>query len=118
MDEVVQAGEKHKKTALDLKVVAENLKRKVSANRERESKLMDDIDNLEIEVRKEHEFNMQLAKERSNFVMEAKLLLENLEVKTEEKNKLEFLMSKQQELSSNVIKRIHYAPPCRREIVQ
>ena len=104
MDEVVKAGEKHRKAALDLKVVAENLKKKVIANRERESKLMEDIDNLEMEVREKHDFSMLTAKKNNHLENEVKILIEKLEVKTEERNKLEFVKEKQTDLSNTVIK--------------
>ena len=103
MDEVIQAGQKHKDAALALKEVAGNLKQKVVASREREARLMDEIDNLEMEVSEKHHFAMQLAKKRKDLENEVKDIGEKLEISKEEKLKLKFIMEKQKNLSNGVI---------------
>ena len=55
MDELIQAGEKHKKSAIAVKEVADSLKKKVADYREREFKMMDDIYILEMEMKEKHD---------------------------------------------------------------
>ena len=94
IDEVLHAGQKHKDAALALKEVAGNLKQKVVASREREAKLMDEIDNLEMEDSEKHDFAMQLAKKRKELENEVNDTSEKLEISKEEKLKLKFIMEK------------------------
>ena len=60
MDEVIQAGAKHKKAALAVKEVAESLKKKLAEYRDRERKMMDDIYNLEVEVKDQNVVAMRV----------------------------------------------------------
>ena len=55
MDEVVNAAEKHRKSALALKEVSEKQKVKINEFRERTIRMQDDIDNLELDLKESEE---------------------------------------------------------------
>ena len=81
MDEVIKAGQKHKDSLTSLKVIADDQKQKISGLREEKYKLLDEIDQLELNARSDHE--LFLNKHQENLTLKNRL--ETLEKELAEK---------------------------------
>ena len=60
LEEVVEAGNKHKEKALALKDIAVNLKNRVSNLREEKHQLQDKVDELEFETRNQRDLIIRM----------------------------------------------------------
>ena len=103
-DEMLEAVAKHRDTAIALKQVADNQKKKLNEYRELSNRMQDDIDNLEDEVRERHEFATKVSMEKKTLENEIKFLIEKLDLKNEDIIRLEFNLEKQGALSQKVLK--------------
>jgi hypothetical protein len=104
MDYVVKAGTKHKETVVALKQVVEDQKKKLKEFRDVTTKMQDDIDNLEDEIRERHEFATNVSVDKGNLEKEMKFLIEKIDVKNEDIIRLEFNLEKKGELSQKLLK--------------
>ena len=112
LDEIVEAGNKHREKAVSLKVIAEEQKRKISILRGEKFKFQEEIDKMEMDARSEHESFMKTAKE--NICLKEKVkafqleLIENENLDNEIRNKdlqhqINLLVSKNKDLEDEVI---------------
>ena len=106
MDEVVEALEKHRNAAVHLKEVAEAQRKKVNNYRELTTKMQDDLDNLEIEIKEKDHLTAKVLKEKSNLENEVKFLIEKLDLKNEDIIRIEFDLKKQKEVSQKLFRSI------------
>ena len=65
LEEIVEAGNRHKAKALSLKGIAEEQKKKISILREEKFKFQEEIDNMEMDARFEHDNFMKSANENN-----------------------------------------------------
>jgi hypothetical protein len=63
LEEIVEAGNKHREKALSLKVIVEKQKRKLSILRKEKFKFKEEFNRMEMDARSEHENFMKTAKE-------------------------------------------------------
>ena len=63
LEEIVEAGNRHKEKALCLKGIAEEQKKKISILREEKFNLQEEIDKMEMDARCDHDNFMKTAKE-------------------------------------------------------
>ena len=102
--EVVNACSKHWKAAIDLKEIGEAQKKKLKEYREFNSKLYEDIDQLENDIKEKDDFANKLRKKRNNLEMEVKQLFEKMELRNENILKLDLDLKNQKEASHIAIK--------------
>ena len=102
MDEVVEALEKHRNTAVHYKDVADAQRKKANHYRELTNKLQDDLDSLEEEIREKEHFTEKVVKEKNDFENEVKFLIEKLDLKNEDIMRIEFNLNKQKEVSQKL----------------
>ena len=95
MDEVVYYTQKHKDSLIIMKTLAENQKSKISSLREERNKMMDQLDQQEIEMERENQINVTLIREKDNLSKRAKYLEHEIEDKGDAIKDLEVKMEKQ-----------------------
>jgi DNA repair exonuclease SbcCD ATPase subunit len=103
-EELVNACSKHRKAAVDLKEIGEAQKKKIKEYREFNSKLFEDIDQLEVDIKEKDDFANKLKKKRNDLEIEVKHLLKKMELRNEDILKLDIDLNKQKEVSNNAIK--------------
>jgi hypothetical protein len=91
LEEIVEAGNKHREKALSLKAIAEEQKKKLSILREDKFNLQEDVDKMEMDARSEHENFMKMVKENIQLKEKMKAfemeLTERENVENEQKTK-------------------------------
>ena len=89
-EEVIEAGQKHRKRVIELKEISENQKVKISDLRNQRNGLQDQLDDLEIQAQEDHEHFIKMKKENAEL---------NDKIKSVEKeSKDEFNLSKNDEV--------------------
>ena len=106
LEELINACNKHKKVAFELKEISENQKKKLREYREMNSKLYEDIADLEVDIKEKEDFTNKLRKQRNSLENEVNHLNENIEKKNEDILQMEFSFTKQKEISSDMVKAI------------
>ena len=96
-EKILNACSKHKNAALELKQVCENQKKKLRDYRELNSRLYEDIDALESDIKENDDFTNRLKKQRNDLENERKYLMKKVEVKNEDIIQMEITSSKQKE---------------------
>ena len=81
LEEIINVCNKHKKVAFELKGISENQKKKLKEYREMNSKLYEDIDDLEVDIKEKEDFTNKLRKQRNSLENEVKHLNEKVEKK-------------------------------------
>ena len=76
LEELINACNKHKKVAFDLKEISEHQKKKLREYREMNSKLYEDIADLEVDIKEKEDFTNKLRKQRNSLENEVKHLNE------------------------------------------
>ena len=100
LEELIKACDKQKKVAIELKEISENQKEKLIEYRETNSKLYDDIADLEDDIKEKVDFANKLRKQRNDLEREVKYLNEKVERKNDDILHIDFLSSKQKEISN------------------
>ena len=108
LEELINACNKHTKVAFELKEISENQKKKLREYREFNIKLYEDIADLEIDIKEKEDFTNKLRKQRNSLENEVKHLNTKLEKKNEDILQMEFSLSKQNEISSDMMKAIGF----------
>ena len=104
MEDVINAGNKHRDAAIALKEVVNSQKKKLQDYRDFTVRLQDDFDCLENEIREKEEFVQKVSRERNECQNEIKFLVEKVEMKNEDLIRVNFILEQQRELSQKVIK--------------
>ena len=114
MDEVIEAGQKHKDKLNAIKVIAEEQKQKISILREEKYKLQDEIDQFEVREQTKHVKVMNTYKKNINLNVEVKQLekelkendtMTNREKATVLELKVESLIRKNTDLQNEVLEK-------------
>ena len=104
MDEVIEAGDKHKKAAIAMKEVAEDLKKRIRGYRDSNIKLQDGIENCEMDLKEQHEMYVKVLNDKHLLEKELKYNIEKIELKNDDIIKLEVNLTKQKDLSQKLLK--------------
>ena len=107
-EDLVNACSKHKKAALDLKDVCESQKKKLREYRETNSKLYDDIADIEDDIKEKDNFSEKLRKQRNDLEIEVKHLLDKVERKNEDILRIESTANKKEDNSNDIIKALEH----------
>ena len=99
MDEVIEAGDKHKKAAIAMKEVAEDLKKRIRGYRDSNIKLQDGIENCEMDLKEQHEMYVKVLNDKHLLEKELKYNIEKIELKNDDIIKLEVNLTKQKDSS-------------------
>ena len=112
LEEIVEAGNKHREKALSLKAIAEEQKKKISILREEKFNLQEELDKMEMDARSEHDNFMKVAKENIQLKEKMKALemelnereiVEN-ELKTKDlQHQISLFVSKNKDLEDEVL---------------
>ena len=100
LEKLIKACDKQKRVAIELKEISENQKKKLIEYRETNSKLYDDIADLEDDIKEKVDFANKLRKQRNDLEREVKYLNEKVERKNDDILHMDFLSSKQKEISN------------------
>ena len=102
----MKACDEHKKVVIELKEISDHQKKKLTEYRETNSKLYDDIADLEVDIKEKENVTNKLRKQGNDNESEVKHLNEKVERKNEDILQMDFLLSKQKE--SGIIKSLEF----------
>ena len=104
IEEVINASEKHRQVAVELKEITEQQKKKLKEYREMNIRLYDDISDLESDIKEKDEFTNKLMKKRNDLESEVKHLVEKVELKNEDILNMEIISNEQKDISMKFVK--------------
>ena len=109
-EEIIEAGNKHREKVLALKDISENQKIKISSLREERNQLLDTVDRLELDQKRDSDMILRMTSETRNLKREVRdqknILLEKEEIlieKMEKENVMEVLELKSKDLEDELI---------------
>ena len=105
-EDQVNACKEYKKDAREYKEFGDNQRKKVKEFRELNSKLHDDIFDLEIDIKEKDEFVTKLTRERNKLQAEVKFYVEKIELKNQDIVNIEENEKKQKEAAQKFFKKI------------